>query len=192
MRIQCLLEEKPTQHRADRAVQCRDGDNDAGVARRRGGIQADDVGDGGERTSDRSAKHHDEARPALHGLPEISQLAVFRAHEHGPDAADEVIDAGGQRAKAKVITKALERRLAVAPFRARKPFAPHALRLRQGQKARIKTVANARRHGEGDASHEVLPLALLAKRRDSLFHGFPLSHRDFDKQHSKARLKIAP
>ena len=192
MRIQGLLEENTAQNRTDRAVQRGDGHDHAGVSRRRGGIQADDVGDGGERTANRSAHHHDQARLALHGLPKITQLAVFRAHEHRPDAADQIIDAGGKRSQGKRDDEGAQRRLAIAPFGTDEPFAPYALRFRQGQKARVKTVANARCHGEGNASHEVLPLALLAKRGNTLFHGFPLSHRDFRQKAPKARRKSCP
>ena len=85
MGLQILPEENPAEDGANRAIQRSDGNDDPGVACRRSGIERNNVGYRGKRPADGRTKHHDEARPRFHRLPEIPELSIFRANDKRPN-----------------------------------------------------------------------------------------------------------
>ena len=173
MRAELLLEQDAAQNCSDGAVQrCNRHDN-TGISRGRGGVEADDIGDGGEGAANCGAQHHHAAGLRGKRLAQIAQLMVLCANENRPYAAEQVVDSGGKRCKRERDGERAQRLVAIAPCASGEPFAPYALRFRKREKTRVKSVAYARSNGERDAARHEASAPFGSKRFDRGIHVWP-------------------
>lgn len=93
---QPLPEHDPPQDRPHGHVEGRYGYDHARVAGARGGVQRHHVAGGRERPAYGRAQHHGRARSGADRAHKVAKLLVFRAHGKRPDAAEQVVQAGGE------------------------------------------------------------------------------------------------
>ena len=93
---QPLPEHDPPQDRPHGHVEGRYGHDHARVAGARGGVQRHHVAGGRERPAYGRTQHHDRARSGADRAHKVTHLLVFRAHGKRPDAAEQVVQAGGE------------------------------------------------------------------------------------------------
>lgn len=93
---QSLPEHDPPQYRPHGHVEGCYGHDHARVSGARGGVQRHHVAGGRERPAYGRAQHHDRARSGADRAHKVAKLLVFRAYGKRPDAAEQVVQAGGE------------------------------------------------------------------------------------------------